>query len=205
MANYTQTQVNQAILNFGKYRTLKAQTEANSDGDGVGGGHLIAIGLRETGLRNIRGGVVWNEAEKKWIKQPDYHQQDVGWLQISQKYHEAALKLMPGVREGTWAPLLDGKTAADPGCCPRFTDALRYTIDEMHEAIAYADDHGVNEEDLPRFAIAAHNAGIGGALSGYKRGNVDMYTTGKDYSAWVLYHTKLVRVFLKEHPSYKVS
>jgi hypothetical protein len=205
MPDYTKSQVWYAIQQFGRYRTRRCQEIAREDAeDRISGAHFIAMGLRETGLRNIRGGIIWDSNTNRWVKQPDYRKQDVGWLQISQIYHEDALKAMVGVTEGTWAPTINGKTAADKGCVPRFTDSLRYTVDELHEAQAYGEDHGVEERHLARFAVAAHNAGIGGALSGYARGNVDLYTTGKDYSAWVLRHIKIVREVLREHTSYKV-
>ena len=37
-----------------------------------------------------------------------------------------------------------------------------------------------------RFAVAAYNAGAGGALQGFRAGNVDGATTGRDYAKDVL-------------------
>lgn len=201
---FSQQQVDAAIQHFGRYRTRRCQELANEGPpDGISGAHLIAMGLRETGLKNVRGGVI-RDSTGMWIKQPDYRQQDVGWVQISQKYHEEALSRMVGVAEGTWSPVLSGKTAASPKCCPRFTDSLRYTLDEMHESQQFADDFSVPDNMLAQFAVAAHNAGAGGALSGYRKGNMDLYTTGGDYSVWVYAHVKKVRDFFKRNPKYKV-
>lgn len=192
MVKWTQPQVETALRNLGRYRCQRAQELANVGlADAISGAHLLALGLRETGLKNIRGGIIRRDGQ--WVEQPDFREQDVGFTQISEMYHLAALRAMPGVKEGTWGPVVEGKSAADDGYCMRFTDAVRYTIDEMHEAIAFAEERHVNPDSSVRFAIAAHNAGEGGAFAGYKAKDIDKYTTGGDYSRWVLAHVPLIR------------
>jgi soluble lytic murein transglycosylase-like protein len=53
------------------------------------------------------------------------------------------------------------------------------------------------------FAVAAYNAGIGGALQGHAIGDVDRFTTGRDYSAWVMRHRIVVQHWLDAHPAWK--
>lgn len=113
---------------------------------------------------------------------------------------------MPAVKEGTWGPVIDdGNTAYSFGYAPRFEQSLWFTLDNMHEAQAYAEDHGVPESELGRFAVAAHNGGIGGALQGWREGDVDKYTAGGDYSAWVARHATKIRAWLRDHPAWLVQ
>jgi hypothetical protein len=56
-----------------------------------------------------------------------------------------------------------------------------------------------------RSPVAAYNAGNGGALQGFQTGDVDRYTTGRDYSAWVLRHRLVVQHWLDAHPTWKPS
>lgn len=204
MERLTQEQVGSAIKGFGNYRTRRTQTVANlGPPDGISGATLIALGLRETKLKNINGGAVRGDGGQ-WVEAPP-EEQDGGCFQISRVHHAAQLKRMLAVVAGTWTPVIDGKTAFDPGCCPRFEDSLQFTLLEMHEAIAYAEDSGVPDDIWPRFAIAAHNGGKGGALKGYREGDIDRYTAMGDYSAWVQYHRTLVNRWLNDHDNWKVA
>lgn len=197
MADYTSAQIDQAMRNLGNYRVRRVQALG-----GRLGTYILALGLRETGLRNIEGGAKWDPVKGKWV--PSYD--DTGWTQISRIYHKPELQQMPGVKSGTWTPLVAGKTAADLGYVPRFSDAANYTIREMNNAIAYAKSKGIPADgSQTRFAVAAHNAGIGGAWDGYKSGNVDKNTAMGDYSAWVMRHEKLIAKWLDSHPNWKPS
>jgi hypothetical protein len=130
---------------------------------------------------------------------------DVGVFQISRTYHKFNLDQMPGVKTGTWGPVVAGRTAGEGGFVPRYEESLRYTIEGLQEAAAFAIDKGVKSQaDQVRFAVAAHNGGQGGALKGYREGDVDKYTTGKDYSAWVLRHRTLVNRWLGQHKGWRV-
>ncbi len=194
-------QVGGFLRNLGHYRVVRTQiVGALGEPNGIGGSHYLALGLRETNLKNINGGAVWVDGH--WEEAPPY-EQDTGVFQISRVHHPSDLKRMPAVKEGTWTPVIGGKTAFDPGYCPRFEESLQFLDFEFSEALAFADDYGVAPENRPRFAIAAHNGGKGGALRGWREGNVDKYTTGGDYSAWVLHHTSLVKRWLRQHPTWK--
>lgn len=202
MADLTDTQVGNALKNLGHYRVTRAQRVAREgDPDGISGALLLALGLRETHLRNIEGGA--KREEGRWVAETDPGRMDTGVFQISRRYHTEDLRRMPAVKTGTWGLVVIGATAAQGGYCPRYEDSLRFTLSAMHEAQALAEDQKVPESERARFAVAAHNAGVGGALSGYREGDVDQYTTGGDYSAWVLRHRTLVNRWLGAHPNWK--
>jgi hypothetical protein len=194
------------IKRFGPYRTKRTQAvAAQGEPDGIAGKHLIALGLRETNLTNVNGGAIWADGE--W-KRPPWFEQDAGVFQISRKHNAGALKLMPGVQEGTWQPVCfdasgDPRTAYEAGLVPRFEESLQYTVGRLGAAQKYGRNNGVPESVLPRFSIAAHNAGFGGALAGYRDGDVDLYTTYGDYSAWIWRHSKLVSRWLFLHPRWR--
>lgn len=198
----TAAQVDQSLKNAGHYRVVQAQRVAREgDPDGISGALLLALGIRETGLRNIQGGA--KQEGGRWVAlgPGDAHLMDVGALQISRRYHPELLRKLPAVKAGTWGPVTPGVTPMTYGYVPQWTPALRFTIDEMHEALAYAHDKGVS--DPVRFAVAAHNAGIGGALNGYRAGDVDKYTAHGDYSRWVLATRTAVNAWLGKHPNWK--
>jgi len=200
----SEADVSRSLTRLGNYRVLRAQRVANlGEPDGISGALLLAFGMRETWLRNIEGGA--KLVDGAWVAETDPMRMDVGWAQISRRYHLDALKLMPGVVGGTWGPVVPGKTGADPGYVPRFEEALQFVIRELHENVAYAADHGVPADGRIRFAIAAHNAGQGGALSGVKVGNVDTYTMGGDYSAWVLAARTGINHWLAQHDGWRVG
>lgn len=190
----TQSDVTFALKRLGEYRCMRAQEVMETSQNLLKGSHALALGLRETWGQNIEGGA--KQVNGNWVKEDDPKRMDVGWLQISRRYHPTALAKMPGVKVGTWAPVVSGKTANDGGYVPRFTDGLRFTVEELMSSIQYGSTNGVPEDKLIQYAIAAHNAGRGGALSGVKEGNVDKYTAGGDYSSWVLQARTLVVNFL---------
>lgn len=201
MQDFTQDQVAQSLANLGRYRVMRVQTVANQGmPDGISGSTILALGLRETNLKNIEGGV--KLVDGRWVKQDEPLKKDVGFVQINRGIHLDDLRLMPGVKSGTWGPVIGNRTAADDGYVMRFEDALRWTIENLHDSIALAEDKFVN--DPVRFAIAAHNAGQGGAMRGYKEGDYDKYTTHGDYSAWVLRHRTLINRWLGGHPNWRV-
>jgi hypothetical protein len=196
--------VEQSLKNMGHYRVVRTQRVAlEGEPDGISGALLLALTLRETWGRNIEGGAKFENG--RWVPETDPLRKDVGCFQISRRYHLGALRQMPGVRAGTWAPVVAGKTAADSGYVPRFEEQLRFTIEAFHEAMAFAEDHGVPRRDLPRFAVAAHNAGSGGALNGYRVGDVDRYTAGGNYSRDIIAKRTEVNQFLSRHPNWRIT
>jgi hypothetical protein len=191
-----------ALRNFGKTRCLRTQQLAAENGRRrLSGPLLMAIGMRETWLRNILGGAV-RDASGKWVPEPDWRRQDAGALQISKRYHADALKGMRAVKAGTWYPSIEGKTAYDEGMVPMFSDAVPFVLASMGYALDLAKQNGVKPEDRQRFVAAAHNAGTGGALMGWRAGDMDRNTAGGDYSAWVMDAIVKVEVFLLKHPNW---
>lgn len=197
-----------ALARLGKYRVRRAQTVAlQGQPDGISGALVLAMGLRETWGRNIEGGAkrvgtVYVALDPK--KPSEARLMDVSWLQISRVYHFDALSRMLAVKAGTWDEAAPGHSPAEGGYVPRFEEALQFTLSEMHEAMAFAEDNGIPEKDWPRFAIAAHNAGRSDALKGYRAGDVDLFTAGGDYSVWVLRARSQVNAWLGEHRKWLV-
>lgn len=178
-----------ALTKLGHYRVTAAQYVAlEGPPDGISGSLLLALGLRESLLQNIN-----NKA-----------QTDKGTFQITERYHSAFLKDQPGCLEHTWVSV-PGHSAMEDGYCPRYTPALNYALEMLQDHRNYAINLGITDEKAVRFAVAAYNAGIGGALAGYDAGNIDLKTTGGDYSAWVLEHRTLINRWLKDHPNWKID
>lgn len=199
----TDTQVEKLLREAGAYRVRRAQVIAlEGEPDGVSGSLLIAMALRETKFKNIEGGARLVDGE--WVAEDRPEYMDVGCIQINRRWHANTLKSWPAVKAGTWAPVVLGKTPYDLGYVPRFEEAMRFTLSYMHENMAYGADNFVDADDLPRFAVAAHNCGSQGALNGYKAGDIDKYTASGDYSAWVLRTRTQVNKFLVRNPNWKV-
>lgn len=205
----SQRAVDDAIAGLTKYRVQRVQRVAlEGEPDGISGALLLSFGLRETGLQNIIGGLALVHPDDRtkrvapgtagaiYVPEWDPKLQDVGIFQISRRWNGVALALMPGVRAGTWGPVIDGATAAHPGMVPQFERSLRFTLELMHEHMAQAEDvlGEVAIADRVDIAIAAHNAGLSSALKGYREGDVERYTTQGDYVSWVKSHrTKVNR------------
>lgn len=181
--------VGQALKGLGHYRVTAAQYVAlEGPPDDISGSLLLALGLRESLLQNIN-----NKA-----------QTDKGCFQLTEMYHAAFLRGEPGCPEGSWIAV-EGHSAYEDGYCPRFTPALNYALDMLKIQRRYAIGINVTGAAAVRFAIAAYNAGTGGALAGLKEHNVDLKTTGGDYSAWVLEHRTMINRWLNAHPNWRVT
>jgi len=181
--------VAKALTRLGHYRVTTAQYVAlEGPPDDISGSLLLALGLRESLLQNIN-----NKA-----------QSDKGCFQITERYHGAFLRSEPGCPEGTWIGVPD-HSAFEDGYCPRFTPALHYALSMLQQARMYALRNGVTGDDVIRFAIASYNAGLGGAIEGYRAGDIDLKTTGGDYSAWVIEHRTLINRWLNDHPNWKIT
>lgn len=169
----SQDTVDRCLRRLGPYRVRAAAAIAKEGSpDAFSGALLLAVGLRESLLWNIN-----NAADT-----------DHGCFQINQVAHREFLESEPGCPEGTWRAVA-GHTAIEPGYCPRFTPAARYALSLLKDAYRAKD---VEPAYYLRFAIAAYNAGVGGAYRGYREGDADKYTSGGDYSAWVLRHRRMV-------------
>jgi hypothetical protein len=201
----TMSQINIALKRLTQARVRRTQELANQFGrEKLPGSLILSLGLRETWLRNILGGA--KQVGGRWVgldPEADWEEMDAGALQISKKYHEDALRKMEGAMAGTWA-VVEGANAYEKGMVPTYRDAVPFVLEEMADSLDYARTEEVPEEDRQRFAVAAHNAGKGGAMAGYRAGNVDRNTAGGDYSAWVLDAQRKVQRWLDTHPKWKV-
>jgi hypothetical protein len=186
------------ITQLGNYRVKRIQQIAKQFEPYLTGAHLLALGLRETFLQNIEGGAKWDDEAKKWVQAYD----DVGLFQISRRYNTPRLNTMEAVVEGTWGPVIPGKTPAIRGYCPRFEDSIQYMVHSIHDHLALTEDWEIPEEDRGRMVLAGHNAGMGGALKGYKEGDVDKYSADGDYSGWILERAAQVERWLADHPGW---
>lgn len=101
-----------------------------------------------------------------------------GLFQIDDRYHRGWL-----ARHGAGAP----------GATPPPAEAAEYAAEIVDSNLAYGRVHGVRRDELLRFALSAYNAGPFGALRGYRHGDSDLETTGRNYGADVLARAALFR------------
>ena len=94
-----------------------------------------------------------------------------GYFQIDDRYHHGWL-----ARQG----------AGGQGTTPPPVAAAAYAAGIVESNLAYGRVHGVRNAELMRFALSAYNAGPLGALRGYRAGDSDLETTGRDYGSDVL-------------------
>ena len=187
-SDFTQAQVDLALNRLGNYRVRAAQEVAlEGPPDEFSGALLLTLGLRESALQNVN-----NPADT-----------DHGCFQITELWHAAWLASQPGCKAGTWVAD-PGHTALEDGYCPRFTPACVYAADMLEFNATYAKTKVAGADPL-MFAIAAYNAGVGGALRGLREGDVEKYTTGGDYVGWTLRHRSKVNNFLGRHPNWRVT
>ena len=107
-----------------------------------------------------------------------------GWLQIDDRFHHDFLVTHRGCDDGSFTPT--HVSAAPKGRVPTFTASTIHAIELLRGNMRVARSNGVPEEKVLRFALAAYNAGPGGALKGFHQGDVDAETTGGNYSGDVL-------------------
>jgi peptidoglycan hydrolase-like protein with peptidoglycan-binding domain len=129
---------------------------------------MLAIGERETGIRNIVGDAGHGR----------------GWLQIDDRWHAEWLAAQRGCPSGKWTPVF--ASALPAGRVPGFTAATRRALALLASNAAHARQSGVPARDVLRVAVAGYNAGPGNAVAAYRSGDVDSRTANGDYSADVL-------------------
>lgn len=76
---------------------------------------------------------------------------------------------------------LDTWGAGEPGAVPPLRAAARLASLLLAQGHATAHERGLEGDDATRFAAAAYNAGLFGALDGLEHGDPDLRTTGRDY------------------------
>jgi len=193
----SQQEVGSALAHLGNWRVIHVQ-EAMYPYKPIPASVMLALGFRETGLRNICGGAKLEG--NVWVQSYS----DRGWLQITDtvEQHAQWLSEQEGCTNGYWTPSEPPVSALEAMHCPRFSPALDFTKASMLKDMAYAKQQGVASGMVLRFGIAAHNAGAGGALRGYHEGSIDKYTAQGDYSAYVLAVAPLVHNWIVAHPNW---
>jgi hypothetical protein len=152
-------------LGHGRYEAVEELARRGAP-DFISGSLIVAIGMRESWCKNIAGDGGHGR----------------GWLQIDDRSHAAWLRAHAGCKSGSW-DFAHGHHAIDHGYVPGCSAGASLAIDLLHGNYQYLRSHGHASK---AGAIAAYNCGAGNALAGARRGNVDLYTTGRDYSHWVL-------------------
>lgn len=85
-----------------------------------------------------------------------------------------------------WKEWLTAHGAGGGGRKPPVRDAAKKAAEIVSGNLAFGRRNGVAEADLLKFALSAYNAGPGGAIADYRRGDSDLKTTGGDYGRDVL-------------------
>ena len=91
--------------------------------------------------------------------------------------------------------------AGRPGAVPPLGPAAVYAASLLAAARVFALRNGVAPAAHVKFMLSAYNAGPAGALRGYRRGDSDLATTGRDYGRDVARRLGLIRRWLALHPA----
>ena len=167
---------------FGRHRMeIVAELAHEGPPDRIGPALLLAMGSRETDLRNIVGDSGHGR----------------GWLQIDDRFHHLWLSKHRGCQSGSFKTKFT--SALPKGRVPSLTASTLFAVEMLRSNMQFALQHGVSKPKALRFALAAYNAGAGGALKGFQAGKIDLQTAHKDYSADVLERKAVVARFLKRH------
>lgn len=182
--NITEGQLHQQLRALGSRRIdMVTDLAREGENDGIGPALLLALGSRETNMKNIVGDGGHGR----------------GWLQIDDRFHHDFLASHRGCVSGSFTPTR--QSAAPRGLVPSLTASTIYAIGLLRSNISFARSHGVPEGTVLRFAVAAYNAGAGGALRGFQAGDVDRHTTGSDYARDVLGRKAAIARILEREPA----
>lgn len=178
----TSAQLEAELEAFGLQR-IEIVSELAHEGppDRIGPALLLAMGSRETDLCNIVGDSGHGR----------------GWLQIDDRFHTVWLSRHRGCASGSFKASFS--SALPQGRVPTLTASTLFAVELLSANVQFALTHSVPKAKALRFAVAAYNAGPGGALSGFQAGDVDANTAHNDYSADVLERKRVVGRFLKRH------
>ena len=146
----------------------------------ISGVLLLAMAHRESAMRNIVGD----------------HGHGRGIMQIDDRFHQDWLREHKGCQSGSFKATFE--SALPAGRVPSLVAGVTKACELLDQNLGFAKSHGVPDGLRLRFAVAAYNAGAGGALEGFRAGDVDKLTTGADYSRDVLAHRAEVKRALAE-------
>lgn len=103
-----------------------------------------------------------------------------GMFQLDDRYQRDFLATHRGCKSGSSVPIY--KNALAKGRVPTVYAGATQMCRIIESNIAQAKRAGVPHGHRLRVAISGYNAGLQGALAGYRRGNSDVNTTGHDYA-----------------------
>jgi hypothetical protein len=178
----TKDQLEAQLEAFGRHR-IEVVTELAHDGapDGIGPALLLALGSRETDLRNIAG----DQGHGR------------GWVQIDDRFHAPWLDAHAGCDSGSWKA--KHRSGLPAGRVPTLTASTLKAIELLRSNMAFGRGQGVPKSQLLRFGCAAYNAGPSGALRGFHARDLDANTAHGDYSKDVLERKEVVTRWLKRN------
>jgi hypothetical protein len=176
----TRQQLEAQLSAFGDHRIeIVAELTQEVPPTRLDGALILAMGSRETDLRNIAG----DQGHGR------------GVLQIDDRFHQLWLSDHRGCASGSFTA--SSPSALPPGRVPTLTAAVLFVTEMLRANMQFGLTRGVPATQAVRFAVAAYNAGPGGALEGFRAGDVDARTAHHDYSADVLERRKVVVRFLR--------
>jgi hypothetical protein len=175
--NITETHLEAQVEHFGHHRREALRKAlAALRAPHVSRGLALAIGSRETNLQNIVGD---GGHGRGVFQQDDRFQRD---------FLAGTHGCPSGSYRSTWS------SALPPGRVPTLTAGCRRMAAIIESNVAFAIRSGIPKGHRLRFAVAAYNAGAGGALRGWQEArDVDRHTAGLDYSQDVFERLAVVR------------
>ena len=177
--NITETHLEAEVKHFGHHRrdTLrKALASLKAAEPRPALKYSLAIGSRETNLQNLVG----DGGHGRGVFQQDDR---------FQREFLAATRGCPSgsYRSTWWSALPAGRVPTLTAGCKRMAAIIESNVD-------FAVRSGIPKGHRLRFAVAAYNAGAGGALRGWQEArDVDRHTAGLDYSQDVFERLAVVR------------
>jgi hypothetical protein len=160
-------------LTFGKRRALR---KAAARSPHVDYPLLCAIASRETNMRNIVG----DGGHGRGVFQQD------------DRFQQPFLSATRGCRNGSSIPIY--RSALPKGRVPTITAGARRCVNIIEGNIREAERQGVPDGHRLHVALSAYNAGMGGAMKGWRASrNPDAETAGGNYGKDVLERAAVLR------------
>lgn len=185
---FTEQQAMARIKVLGRERVeVVNEVAGEGDPDLIAGSLILAIGLRESSIRNITGDGGHGR----------------GWLQIDDRFHQPWLRAHAACHDGAWTFSFSVRSggALPAGRVPGMVAAEQYAIALLNANARFGQQNGVKAAHLKQFMVAAYNCGAGNAIDAYRSygvKGVDHYTAGGDYGADVLANQRTVRAVLSD-------
>ena len=163
-------------------RRVSALLKVTRNNPGIFGGPiLLAIGSRESGLKNIVGDGGHGR----------------GVFQMDDRWQADWLGRVRGALSGSWNAV--SKSALRSGYVPLFVPSLRRARRILVDNYTYLIENGIPAHLAKKAAVSAYNCGPGNVKKAWDNGkDLDYYTTGGNYAKDVFERRDVVRDWLKE-------